>query len=161
MANIIAIYNSVFARRGKIILVALACFTIFLLANWRLIWGWFYYYTEYYNASSDERDISGKCVFVLKERNFWNRVQNSKDWWWRMRCEGNAARSLNQRRLPSFEINPMVSQIIHGFSHIKAKDVEVMLIRSRSGIGSRLPLEYSGWSFPTCPFRRRMGLPCS
>ncbi|KAE9380989.1 hypothetical protein N431DRAFT_396280 [Stipitochalara longipes BDJ] len=113
MASIITLFKSTSTGRGKIIPIALALFTILLLANWRLIWGWFYYYTEYYNASSGEINIGGKCVHILKEPNFWKRVQKSEDWWRRMRCEGNLAGSFSQGepsifgKLLSFKLNPL------------------------------------------------------
>jgi hypothetical protein len=113
MASIIGLFYPTFTNRGKTTAAALDFFTITVaivfLANWRAIWGWFYYYTEYYLASRGESDIGGKCIYILRELNFWKRVQHSKDWWWRMRCEGNLAGSLSPEKFLHFDINPLVS----------------------------------------------------
>jgi hypothetical protein len=72
MGPIINVFYPAFTRRGRIITTVLTFFTLLLLANWRLFWGWFYYYTEYYLASKGSSDIGEKCVYILK--NFWNRI---------------------------------------------------------------------------------------
>jgi len=113
MASIIGLFYPTFTDRGKTTAAALGFFTItvaiIFLASWRVIWGRFFYYTEYYLASRGESDIGGKCIYILRELNFWKRVQHSKDWWWRMRCEGNLAGSLSQEKYLHFDINPRVS----------------------------------------------------
>jgi len=103
MASILAIVNS---RPAKIIIGVLAFFTVLLLANWRVVWGWYYYYSEFYGGS----DIGGKCVYILREPNFWKRVQNNRDWWFRMRCEGNLTANLSQgNSWLDVQLNPLVS----------------------------------------------------
>jgi hypothetical protein len=109
MALIINFFYLAFTGRGKIITTALTFFAILTLSNWRLIWGWFYYYTEYYLALNGSSDIGGKCVYILKEPNFWKRAQDNKYWWWRMRCKGNLAWSLSEGSFLGFEFNVLVS----------------------------------------------------
>jgi hypothetical protein len=116
MASIIGLFYPTFTDRGKTTAAALGFFTIAVaivfLANWRAIWGWFYYYTEYYLASRGESDIGRKCIYILRELNFWKRAQLSKDWWWRMRCEGNLAGGFSEGKFLGFGFHPLVSLIL-------------------------------------------------
>ena len=102
MAPKFAMFNS---RPAKFIYVGLFFSAVLLIASWRMVWGWYYYYSEYYHGSGGENDIGKKCAHILREPNFWKRVQNSRDWWFRMRCEGNLAGSVSQS---SVVINPLV-----------------------------------------------------
>jgi hypothetical protein len=47
LAPILRLFYPTFTRSGQTITTLLAVFTSLYLANWRFIWGWFYYYTEY------------------------------------------------------------------------------------------------------------------
>jgi hypothetical protein len=96
-----------FTPRGVIIWSTAIFFIVVLLYNTRLIGGWYHYYSEYLLAIRGLSEIQDKCVYILQERNLWKRVFQNKDWYFRMRCEGNLD---GLAREGAYNFNPLVSQ---------------------------------------------------
>lgn len=46
-------------------------------------------------------------MYILQEQNLWKRVFQNKDWYFRMRCEGNLD---GLAREGAYNFNPLVSQ---------------------------------------------------
>lgn len=108
MVKILQLPGSPILRRGKFILPVLA---IVFLANWRLVWGWFYYYTEYCHAFRGNGALIRNCVNILNEPNLWMRVREDKYWWFRMKCEGQSAGSLAHEWYSGLEFDVLVSRV--------------------------------------------------
>lgn len=96
-----------FTARGRVILSTVIFLILVLLYNTRLIGGWYHYYSEYLLAIRGSSEIQDECVYILQERNLWERVFQNKDWYFRMRCEGNL-NGLARQGTDNF--NPLVSQ---------------------------------------------------
>lgn len=69
----------------------LAIFLLWILYNWnyRLLWGWYFYYREYTLSFSNASTTTAKeCRLIMQEPDLWRRVSWDPYWWLRKRCEG-------------------------------------------------------------------------